>query len=85
MDTPTQGYRSLLTQAEMAQEVLNLRDANSHLRIMLDSRNYALERVIGELGAAVVQFSDSDDQIICDHIRKALGVAKSERRHSNGM
>ena len=42
----------------------------------------ALEDAYGELGAAVVQMIPKDDQMICDHVRKAHAILKHllERR-----
>ena len=37
---------------------------------MTDIERQAIQAAHGELGAAIVQMIDSDDQIICNHVRK---------------
>jgi hypothetical protein len=41
-----------------------------------------LDEVIGHLGAAVIQSTSSDDQIIMDHIKAAHEIAKIVRRQA---
>jgi hypothetical protein len=42
----------------------------------------ALDQIIGHLGAALVQASPTDDQIIMDHVRVAHELAKTIRRRA---
>ena len=41
---------------------------------------FELDEVVGHLGAAVVQSTSSDDQIIMDHVKSAHEIAKIVRR-----
>lgn len=40
----------------------------------------ALLEAIGHLGAAITQMVPSDDEIICDHVRKAHAILTTARR-----
>ncbi|MBN8978809.1 MAG: hypothetical protein J0I08_20265 [Rhizobiales bacterium] len=41
-----------------------------------------LSEIIGHLGSAIVQSTNSDDRIIMDHVRAAYEIAKVVRRHA---
>lgn len=41
-----------------------------------------LSEIIGHLGSAIVQSTNSDDRIIMDHVRAAYEIAKVVRRQA---